>query len=115
MNGAGDAIIGSITTFVGNGAGDAIIGSISTFVGNFAPLDYFDCDGRSLPVQEYPALYSIIGTVYGGDGNHFNLPDLRPFSEDGQPDTGLHRRVDWSQVKKPRQVICYRGIYPTRP
>lgn len=98
-----------------NGAGDAIIGSISTFVGNFAPMDYYDCDGRILSVQDHPALYSIIGNTYGGDGHTFALPDLRPWNEDGQPDTGHRHRVDWAVVKKPRQVICYSGLYPSRP
>jgi|LauGreDrversion4_1035100.scaffolds.fasta_scaffold842893_1 microcystin-dependent protein len=99
-----------------NGSGEEVIGSISTFAGNFAPMDYFDCDGRILPVQAYAALYSIINNIYGGDPGHtFALPDLRPFAEDGQPDTGHHHRVDWATVNKPRQVICYMGIYPTRP
>ena len=99
-----------------DGSGDEVIGSISTFAGSFAPMEYFDCDGRTLSVHEYPALYSIIGNTYGGDPGHtFALPDLRPFAEDGQPDTGHHRKVDWATVKKPRQVICYNGIYPARP
>lgn len=99
-----------------NGAGEAIIGSISTFAGNFAPRDYYDCDGRTLPIRDHQALFSILGTTYGGDGvSSFAIPDLRPFNEDGQPDTGHHRRVDWSEVRKPRQVMCYQGIYPSRP
>lgn len=99
-----------------DGSGEEMIGSISTFVGNYAPIGYFNCDGRILAVQEYQALYSIIGNTYGGDpGRTFALPDLRPFAEDGQPDTGIHRRVDWAEVKKPRQLICYQGIYPMRP
>jgi len=99
-----------------SGEGDELVGSICTFAGNFAPIGYFDCDGRLLSIKEYPALFSIISTTHGGDGvNNFALPDYRPFAEDGQPDTGLHRRVDWSVVKKPRQVICYMGIYPMRP
>jgi microcystin-dependent protein len=99
-----------------SGDGDEIIGSISTFAGSFAPVGFFDCDGRLLSVKDYPALCSIIFTTYGGDGvTTFALPDFRPFAEDGQPDTGKHRRVDWSEVKKPRQIICYMGQYPFRP
>jgi microcystin-dependent protein len=99
-----------------SGDGDEIIGSISTFAGTFAPQGYFDCDGRMLTPKEYPALFSLISTMYGGDGiNTFALPDLRPFDNDGQPDTGLHRRVDWAKVGKPRQIICYAGMYPYRP
>jgi microcystin-dependent protein len=45
---------------------------------NFAPLGYLPCDGRSLSIGQYDALYSLLGTTYGGDGvNTFNLPDLR--------------------------------------
>lgn len=48
------------------------------FAGNFAPVNYLPCDGRLLQIQQYQALYSIIGIAYGGDGrNNFNLPDLR--------------------------------------
>jgi microcystin-dependent protein len=48
------------------------------FGGNFAPLDWHFCDGSLLPISEYEALYNLIGTTYGGDGqNTFALPDLR--------------------------------------
>jgi hypothetical protein len=99
-----------------SGDGTELIGSICTFAGQYAPEGYMDCDGRMLSTKEYPALCSIIGRTYGGDGvNTFALPDLRPFDNDGQPDTGLHRRVDWAKVNKPRQIICYMGMYPMRP
>jgi len=99
-----------------SGVGDDYIGSISTFAGSYAPEGYIDCDGRMLNIKDYQILYVVIGNRFGGDGvNTFALPDLRPFSEDGQPDTGKHRRVDWNEVKKPRQVICHMGIYPMRP
>ena len=97
-----------------SGTGDDIIGSISTFAGYFAPRGFLDCDGRVLQSKEYPALFSILSTTYGGDGTTFALPDLRPFANDGQPDTGKRRRVDWHSVGMPRQVICVDGIYPMR-
>ncbi len=53
------------------------IGVIKMFIGNWAPQDYLICDGRSLPVSQYQALYSLIGNTYGGNYNNFNLPDLR--------------------------------------
>lgn len=54
------------------------IGEIILFAGTFAPRDFMDCAGQSLSISEYTALYSIIGTTYGGDGyTYFNLPDLR--------------------------------------
>jgi microcystin-dependent protein len=57
---------------------DEYIGMIKMFVGDYAPQDYLLCNGQTLLVQEYAALYSIIGTRYGGTPNqNFKLPDLR--------------------------------------
>lgn len=48
------------------------------FAGNFAPRDWALCDGQILPISQYQALFSILGTNYGGDGRTtFGLPDLR--------------------------------------
>lgn len=41
------------------------------------PAGWVPCDGQSLPVQEYQALYSLIGNIFGGDAKAFKLPDLR--------------------------------------
>jgi microcystin-dependent protein len=57
---------------------EPFIGEITMFAGNFAPQDYLFCQGQLLSIQEYAALYSILGTTYGGDGKtNFALPDLR--------------------------------------
>ncbi len=54
------------------------IGMIKMFVGDYAPQDYLLCNGQTLLVQEYQALYTIIGIRYGGTpGVNFKLPDLR--------------------------------------
>ena len=48
------------------------------FAGNFAPRDWALCDGQLLPIAQNQALFSILGTTYGGDGRTtFALPDLR--------------------------------------
>ncbi|MBD2722352.1 phage tail protein [Hymenobacter sp. BT189] len=48
------------------------------FAGNFAPQGWAFCDGSLLPIAVYDALFSLIGTTYGGDGvNTFGVPDLR--------------------------------------
>ena len=45
---------------------------------NFAPRGYSFCDGQLLPINQNQALYSLLGTTYGGDGRtSFGLPDLR--------------------------------------
>ncbi len=57
---------------------EAFIGSIVMFAGNFAPRGWDFCDGRLLPINQNQALFSILGTTYGGDGRTtFALPDLR--------------------------------------
>lgn len=54
------------------------IGQIMMFAGTFAPQGWALCDGQLLAISQYPALYSILGTTYGGDGKTtFALPDLR--------------------------------------
>jgi microcystin-dependent protein len=54
------------------------VGEIRLFGFNFNPTGWFPCDGRLLPIASYAALFSLIGTYYGGNGtNNFALPDLR--------------------------------------
>ncbi len=57
---------------------DPFIGQIVMFGGNFAPRGWALCDGQLLPISSHSALFSILGTTYGGDGRTtFGLPDLR--------------------------------------
>ncbi|WMX13636.1 MULTISPECIES: phage tail protein [unclassified Aureispira] len=57
---------------------DPFIGEIIMFGGNFAPRGWAFCDGQLLPIAQNSALFSILGTTYGGDGRTtFALPDLR--------------------------------------
>lgn len=57
---------------------DPFIGQIIMFGGNFAPRSWAFCDGQLLPISSNAALFSILGTTYGGDGRTtFALPDLR--------------------------------------
>ncbi len=54
------------------------LGQIAMFAGNFAPRGWAFCDGSLLPINSNTALFSILGTTYGGDGRTtFGLPDLR--------------------------------------
>ncbi len=54
------------------------IGEIRLFAGNFAPKSWAQCNGQLLPINQNQALFSILGTFYGGDGvSTFALPDLR--------------------------------------
>jgi microcystin-dependent protein len=57
---------------------EAFIGSIMMFAGNFAPRGWAFCQGQLLPIAQNTALFSILGTTYGGNGQTtFALPDLR--------------------------------------
>lgn len=57
---------------------EPFIGQITMFGGNFAPRGWAFCDGQLLPISQNTALFSILGTTYGGDGRTtFGLPDLR--------------------------------------
>ncbi len=54
------------------------IGEIRMFGGNFPPLGWAFCDGQLAPISENDALFNLIGTTYGGDGQStFAYPDLR--------------------------------------
>jgi microcystin-dependent protein len=78
---------------------DEIIGTIKLYAGNFAPRGFMECNGQTLPVIQYQALYSILGITYGGDNNQtqFSLPKLQT------PIVGM------------RYIICVEGMYPERP
>lgn len=57
---------------------EPFVGEIRMFAGNFAPRGWAFCDGQLLAVSQNDALFSLLGTIYGGDGKTtFGLPDMR--------------------------------------
>jgi microcystin-dependent protein len=77
---------------------DPIMGSIVLFAGNYAPQGWALCDGHMLQIAANTALFSILGTSYGGDGQTtFALPNLSAPSENG-----------------PQYIIAVEGVYPSR-
>jgi microcystin-dependent protein len=57
---------------------DPFVAEIRIFAGNFAPKGWALCDGQLLPISQNTALFSLLGTNYGGDGKStFGLPDLQ--------------------------------------
>ena len=57
---------------------DPFLGIITLFAGNFAPRGWAFCNGQLLPISGNEALFSLLGTFYGGDGQTtFALPDFR--------------------------------------
>jgi microcystin-dependent protein len=57
---------------------EPFIGQIQAFGFSFAPRGWALCEGQLLPISQHSALFSLLGTTYGGDGRTtFGLPDLR--------------------------------------
>src|SRR4030088_126325 len=57
---------------------DPFVAEIRILPFNFAPQGWAQCDGQLLPISQNTALFSLLGTTYGGDGKTtFALPDLR--------------------------------------
>lgn len=54
-----------------------MIGTVSAFLGPYTPQGFLECNGQLVSVQQFPLLFKVLGTTYGGDGVHwFGLPDL---------------------------------------
>lgn len=69
---------GGKSVISGQGSMEDYIGTIKLFAGNYAPEGWLICDGRLLPISQYSALFSVVGTTYGGDGRTtFGIPDMR--------------------------------------
>ncbi len=80
---------------------DPFIAQIMIFGGNFAPRAWAFCDGQLLPIAQNSALFSLVGTTYGGDGRTtFGLPEMRGrvpiHSGNGSAGPGLTPR-QWGQ------------------
>ncbi len=57
---------------------DPFVAEVRIFAGNFAPKGWATCDGQILPISQNTALFSLLGTTYGGDGKStFALPNMR--------------------------------------
>ena len=57
---------------------EPFIGEIAIYAFNFAPRNWQKCEGQLINITDNPTLYSLLGTIYGGDGvTNFKLPDLR--------------------------------------
>ena len=77
------------------------IGQVCMFPYGWAPRGWAACDGALLSISENQALFSLLGTTYGGDGRtNFGLPDMRG----KKIRNGL--RIGY--------YICLQGIYPSR-
>jgi microcystin-dependent protein len=79
---------------------EPFIGEIRLFPYNFSPRGWAVCNGALLPINQYVALFSLLGTAFGGDGKTtFALPDLRtkvPLAQQGS------------------YCIALQGVFPSR-
>jgi|TARA_R110002050_G_scaffold287535_2_gene438782 hypothetical protein len=83
-------------------AEDALISQIETFASSYCPKDFIATNGAELPIQSYPALFSLIGNRFGGDGvRTFKLPKITNLTDDNKI--------------KLTSCIAVNGNYPTRP
>ena len=81
---------------------DAYLGEIRPFPYNYVPKGWALCDGSTVSISEYPSLFALLGTAYGGDGRtSFGLPNLtdRVAVGDGHGE-GLtpRKRGDWGGI-----------------
>lgn len=118
------------------------IGVIKLWAGYHCPRNFMFCEGQTLSIKDHEALFSLIGTSYGGDGHtYFKLPDLRPKSdvsayklrnpsvfrshESGDPGTigvvaddavvVVHQQTSTNADwgDSPKYIICIFGLYPS--
>lgn len=116
---------------------DQFLAEIRMFAGDFAPRGWAFCEGQLLRISDHSALFSLLGTTYGGDGRStFALPDLRgrvaihPLWRDdirlgqvggGEPVVAVEADADEEQSVVNRQpflavnfIIAVEGIFPSR-
>lgn len=117
---------------------EAFMGEIKIFAGDVAPKNWAFCNGQLLKIETNQALFSVIGTTFGGDGQTtFALPDLRgrmavgvgrSYEEQsfvlgetrgGAPQelhlekgTGVEQPVTTQPFVAVRYIICTFGIFP---
>ena len=78
---------------------EAFLGEIKLFPYNFAPRGWIRCEGQQLAIQQYTALFALLGTQFGGNGQTtFALPDMR--GKEPVPDIHYYMALE--------------GIFPTR-
>lgn len=115
-------------------ADEPLIGEVRLVAFNFNPRGWENCDGQLLPISSNTALFSLLGTTYGGDGRTtFALPDLRGRAvihsgngpglvnvNQGQKTGGVKVDTDADSATSTqpalgmRYVIATRGIFPSR-
>lgn len=85
---------------------EEMMGVIKSFAGNFAPRGFLFCNGALLSIAQNTALFSILGTTYGGDGiNTFALPNLNGRYPLGTGANGQQTYVLGEQAGTPQTTL----------
>ena len=93
---------------------EPFIGEIRIVAFDYAPRGFAFCEGQLLKISQHQALFSLLGTTYGGDGRTtFALPDLRGLFPDKSGDTRTTRSQRKSESGV-RYVIALEGLFPSR-
>lgn len=96
------------SAFTGEALTDPFLGEILAVPYAFAPRGFAFCEGQTLLVNQNPALFSLLGTRFGGDGRRtFALPDTQPVEDE-------MRRATRRKVPPFRYVIAIQGTFPSR-
>jgi microcystin-dependent protein len=95
---------------------DPFVAEIRIFPFNFAPKGWAFCNGQLLPISQNTALFSLLGTTYGGDGkSNFALPDLQgnaPMHPGQGPGLSLH---DLGETGGSETVTLLQNEMPSHP
>jgi microcystin-dependent protein len=95
---------------------DPFVAEIRIFPFNFAPKGWAWCDGQIMPISQNTALFSLLGTTYGGDGkSNFALPDLQgrsPMAPGQGPGLSLH---DLGETGGSETVTLLESEIPSHP
>jgi microcystin-dependent protein len=95
---------------------ETFIGTIIQFPWDWAPEGWAKCEGQILSAEENPALFSLIGGAYGGDGQHtFALPDLRLRDDRGNILDHVPGQTHYRDKQYIPFYIALVGEYPMRP
>jgi microcystin-dependent protein len=93
--------------------GQPYVGQLLLVGFNFNPVGWLFCQGQLVPISQQPALYNLLGTTFGGDGqNTFGLPDLRgrvPVHQGSAPGLGTYVM---GQVAGTESVTLTVSTYP---
>jgi microcystin-dependent protein len=96
---------------------EPFVAEIRVFPFNFTPTGWASCAGQLMPISQHTALFSLLGTRYGGNGNtHFALPDLRDRAPmHPGPSAAAATSDGTQQYLAVNYCIALEGIFPQRP